>query len=224
VPVSIDDVVIRPYEPRDRAGVRHVCYVTGYMGERVDWLWRDQESFADLFSVYYTDGEPESALVAELDGQVAGYLLGCVDSRRAWNPAKIFMRHVVRRGIAFRPGTAGVVWRSIGDVFVDGVHRRLPPPPLHDKRWPAHLHIDLLASIRGIGVGATLMRRWLGFLGEKGVPGCHLETMGENRKALAFFEAMGFERRGKPSLAPGFRSPTGERHTVQLLVKNLQGE
>ena len=39
-----------------------------------------------MFTSYYTDAEPQSALVAELDGEVAGYLLGCVDSRRAWNP------------------------------------------------------------------------------------------------------------------------------------------
>ena len=74
------DVVIRPYEARDRAQVRHICHVTGYMGEPVAWMWRDTESFADLFTSYYTDAEPQSALVAELDGVVAGYLLGCIDS------------------------------------------------------------------------------------------------------------------------------------------------
>ena len=65
--------------------------------------------------------------MAELDGVVAGYLLGCVDSRRAWNPASIFGRHFLRRGIGFRPGTAGMVWRSFGDVVVDALRRRLPP-------------------------------------------------------------------------------------------------
>ena len=53
----IDAVNIRPYETRDRARVRKVCYLTGYMGDPVDWLWRDRESFADMFTGYYTDGE-----------------------------------------------------------------------------------------------------------------------------------------------------------------------
>ncbi len=216
------EVVVRPYESRDRARVRHICHVTGYMGESVDWQWRDTESFADLFTAYYTDAEPESALVAECDGVVAGYLLGCVDSRRAWSPAGIFGRHFLRRGIGFRPGTAGLVWRSFGDVIVDALRRRLPPASVYDERWPAHLHIDLLPSVRGMGVGATLMHRWLDKLRDVGVPGCHLETMGENHRAVAFFESMGFRRRGLPSSAPGFRSPTGERNTVQLMVLPLE--
>ncbi len=197
------DVVVRPYESRDRAQVRHVCYVTGYMGEPVDWLWRDAESFADLFTGYYTDAEPGSAFVAELDGVVAGYLLGCLDSRKAWSPATIFGRHFLRRGIGFRPGTAGVVWRSFGDIVIDGVRRRLPPVSVYDARWPAHLHVDLLPSIRGIGVGATLMHRWLAALGEKGVPGCYLETLGENHGAIAFFESMGFRRQGPADIGAG---------------------
>ncbi len=213
--------MIRPYEARDRAGVRHVCHVTGYMGEPAEWMWRDVDSFSDLFTSYYTDAEPNSALVAELDGVVAGYLLGCVDSRQAWSPASIFARHFLRRGIGFRPGTAGMVWRSFGDVIVDGLRRRLPPVTLYDAAWPAHLHIDLLAQVRGRGVGATLMRRWLEKLEAAGVPGCYLETLGENHGAIAFFESMGFRRHGSPSSAPGLRSPTGERHTVQLMVRSF---
>jgi hypothetical protein len=30
------------------------------MGEPVDWQWRDLPSFADMFTGYYTDAEPES--------------------------------------------------------------------------------------------------------------------------------------------------------------------
>jgi ribosomal protein S18 acetylase RimI-like enzyme len=217
-----DSVIVRPYEGRDRAAVRHVCHVTGYMGEPAGWMWRDVESFADLFTSYYTDAEPQSALVVELDGVVAGYLLGCVDSTTAWNPASIFGRHFVRRGIGFRPGTAGMVWRSFGDVVVAAARRRLPPVSFSDERWPAHLHIDLLPQVRGLGVGATLMRRWLDSLRVDGVPGCYLETLGENHGAIAFFESTGFRRHGGLSAAPGLRSPTGRHHTVQVMVQSLE--
>jgi ribosomal protein S18 acetylase RimI-like enzyme len=216
----MSDVRIRPYEARDRERVRHVCYATGYMGEPVDRLWRDEESFCDLFTSYYTDAEPQSALVAELDGVVEGYLLGCVDSSRAWSLPKIFMRHLFLRGIGFRPGTAGVVWRSFSDIVVDGMHRRLPPAAVDDERWPAHLHIDFLPRIRGLGVGSRLVHTWLDSLREKDVPGCHLETVGENDGAIAFFESLGFRRRGKASPIPGWRSPSGERHTIQLFVRS----
>ncbi|MGH9030429.1 MAG: GNAT family N-acetyltransferase, partial [Acidimicrobiales bacterium] len=221
-PNTAVDVTIRPYEARDRQDVRRVCYMTGYMGERVDWLWRDEESFADMFTSYYTDVEPESAFVAELDGVVAGYLLGCVETFEAWSPSMLFFRQLVRRQIAFRPGTAGMVWRSFGDVVADSVRRRPFPVPVKDERWPAHLHVDLLASVRGKGVGAVLIRRWLERLRDLRSPGCHLETLGENSRAISFFESTGFRRYREPSWAPGLRSPGGDRHTVQAMILSFE--
>ena len=202
--------------------MRRICHATGYMGEPVGWLWRDPESFADMFTSYYTDAEPQSAWVAELDGDVTGYLLGCLDSRRAWNPAAVFGRQLVRRAIAVRPGTAGFVWRSFADIARDPVHRRLPPSSGYDERWPAHLHIDLLPTLRGRGVGAMLMRRWLDTLRDRRVRGCHLETLGENAAAIAFFESAGFRREGTTAPVPGLRSPSGGRHTIQLMVQPLE--
>jgi len=128
---------------------------------------------------------------------------------------------VIRRGLLFRPGTAGFVWRSFADGVVAAARHRLPPSIFLDPRWPAHLHIDLLPSIRGRGVGATLLRAWVDHLQGAAVPGCYLETLGENHRAIAFFEAMGFHRRGRPTSAPGLRSPAGQRHTVQLMVQTF---
>jgi GNAT superfamily N-acetyltransferase len=213
-----EEVVIRPYEPGDRSAVRRICFATGYMGEP-EWQWRDAESFADLFSSYYTDAEPESILVAERAGAVEGYLLGCVDSRRAWRETDIFGGLLRRRLIALRPSTAGFVWRAFLDVAVDGVRRRLPPPAVHDERWPAHLHVNLLPAIRGGGVGGALLRSWLGRLDDLGVAGCHLQTLAENERAIAAFRSVGFRPEGPALPAPGRRSPAGGRHHLQLLVR-----
>ena len=81
---------VRPYRTEDRAGVRRVCFETGYMGDPVAWQWRDRESFADLFSGWYTDHAGADALVV-VDGdgdrsEVLGYLLGCRDTRRVPGP------------------------------------------------------------------------------------------------------------------------------------------
>jgi ribosomal protein S18 acetylase RimI-like enzyme len=208
---------VRSYRPEDRAAVRHICHETGYMGEPAAWYWRDRESFADLFSGYYTDREPESALVAESAGRVVGYLLGCVDSRRATPAAAVLRRHLLGRGIALRPGTAGFIWRSVFDLCRDpGI-----PQELRDARWPAHLHIDLLPEARGQGVGAALMRRWLERLAALDSPGCHLGTFHENHDAIAFFERMGFRRHAEPRLVPGFRLRSGGRMHVQFLTRTL---
>ncbi len=208
---------VRPYRREDRAALRRICHETGYMGESAAWFWRDLESFADLFSGYYTDREPESALVVESGERVLGYLLGCVDSSRVTPPAALLRRHLLRRGIALRPGTAGFLWRSIFDLCRD----RGAPEELRDPRWPAHLHIDLLPEARGQGIGAALMRRWLERLVGLGSPGCHLGSFGQNRNAIGFFERMGFRRHGEPRLVPGFRLRSGGRMHVQFLVRAL---
>ena len=216
-------IVVRPYEADDRDAVRHICFDTGYMGESASWCWRDAESFADLWSSYYTDREPESAWVAERDGEVVGYLLGCRDSANAGSPIDAIRRHLLRRALLFRPGSAPVLWRSGFDLLRD---RRLDPAPrmeLADARWPAHLHIDLLPEARRVGVGARLMRSWLDALRADGVPGCHLGTWGENSSAIAFFESMGFRREGPLEAMAGMRAPDGSRHSTQWMVQDLAG-
>jgi ribosomal protein S18 acetylase RimI-like enzyme len=219
----VTEVVIRPYEARDRRAVRAICVATGYLGEPATWMWRDEPSFADVFSSYYTDREPASAAVAERDGQVVGYLLGCRDSARATSPAVVVARHVVRRGIALRPGTAGIIWRSAADLAQDLARRRVRPAELTltDPAYPAHLHVNLLPEARGHGAGARLVRGWLDRLRADGIPGCHLQTMLENTTAVAFFEAMGFRRHGRPLLAPGERTRSGARTHVQRMVIDL---
>jgi ribosomal protein S18 acetylase RimI-like enzyme len=219
----VGEILIRPYESTDRDGVRKVCYETGFMGERVDWLWRDEESFCDMFSAHWTDNEPELAIVAVLDDVVVGYLLGSMDSRSVANAGKLVAHHAFARGMLISPGTAGFFWRMIGDGIADSLRHRLPPPTYYDERWPAHLHIDLQPVCRGQGVGAALVRGWLDTLRKASVRGCHLQTMAENHKAIAFFEAMGFTKRGEPRGAPGFRTRSGERMSVQLMVQPLDG-
>ena len=62
---------IRPYSPTDRQAVRNICCDTGFMGSAIDPVYRDRDAFADFFTRYYTDLEPENALVA-MDGEKSG--------------------------------------------------------------------------------------------------------------------------------------------------------
>jgi ribosomal protein S18 acetylase RimI-like enzyme len=212
--------IIRQYQPTDRPAVREICCRTGYIGEPADWYWRNSESFADIWTSYYTDREPESVFVAERSGRVVGYLLGCVDTARAPGPEAAVMRQLLRRGLLFRPGTAGFFRHVIGDLLRNTA---APAGELRDARWPAHLHIDLLPEGRGLGAGAALMHVWFERLTALGVPGCHLVTMAENVNAIAFFERMGFRRFGPPALVPGMRTPEGKRMHQQVMVREMAG-
>ena len=208
---------IRPYRPDDRGAVRRICFETGYMGEPVDWLWREPESFADLFTGYYTDREPESGLVAERDGRVVGYLLGCADTERTRGAANSALIRAVLRGALVRPGVASFLWRGVADSLRD---RPAPEEGIFDPRWPAHLHIDLLPEGRGCGLGRQLMNAWLERLRASGSAGVHLGTFAENTNAQRFFESCGFARHGEPRRAPGFRTREGGRMHVQWMVRS----
>jgi len=212
------EVAVRPYREADREAVRAIAFQAGYLGDPADAYWRDFTSFADIWTSYYTDREPDSAFVAEDEGRVVGYLLGCVDSARAPSPAAVLARQVIRRFLLLRPGTAGFLWRSIWDTARQG---HSPTGELSDPRWPSHLHMNLLREARGCGVGARLMNTWLSRLHEVGSPGCHLATLAENAVAVAFFERMGFHHFGAPVLVPGMRLRSGGRMHLQLMVQGL---
>ncbi|HSQ01434.1 MAG TPA: GNAT family N-acetyltransferase [Candidatus Dormibacteraeota bacterium] len=209
-------VAVRPYDARDRAAVRRICHQTGYMGEPADWYWRNAESFADIWTGYYTDREPQSCLVAVRGDEVVGYLAGCVDSRAAPAPAAALARAALRHALLLRPGTAGFLWRGIADAVRQG---GAPPDTLDDPRWPSHLHINLAPAGRGAGAGSALMAAWQARLAAAGSPGCHLGTLAENTRAVAFFARQGFVRHGDPALAPGMRTPAGDRMHIQFMVR-----
>ena len=62
-------VDVRPFEPSDRPVIRELCHRVGYMGDPATFYWRHQESFAEIWTGYYTDQEPESLIVAVREGR-----------------------------------------------------------------------------------------------------------------------------------------------------------
>src|SRR6266567_303292 len=67
---------IRSYRNSDRDAVRRLCCQTGFLGDPIDPVYEDRELFADFLTTYYTDHEPESCFLLEVDGEIRGYLLG----------------------------------------------------------------------------------------------------------------------------------------------------
>jgi hypothetical protein len=65
------------------------------------------------------------------------------------------------------------------------------------------------------------MAAWFARLRAVGSPGCHLGTLLENTTAVRFFERMGFARLRSPILTPGMRTPSGGRHHLLLMARDL---
>ncbi len=183
---------VRGYRPEDRAAVRKICYDTGLMGDSIAPYFGCLELFADFWMNYYTDHEPESAFVAEVDGQVVGYLMGCRDTsvqqevqRKVIMPRvrrKVFTfgYKVDRRFFSFMRRYLRSMWRH---EFVE--------EPIGD--YPAHLHMNLAEGYRSGGIGSRLLSAYLAYLRENGVRGLHLGTTSHNKLAVPFYKKWGFQ-------------------------------
>src|ERR1044071_4224803 len=84
---------IRGFRASDRAAVRRLCCETGFLGTPIDPVYEDHELFADFLTTYYTDHEPESSFVLELEGEICGYLLG--SRRPLLNQLSAFQQNLV---------------------------------------------------------------------------------------------------------------------------------
>ena len=66
----MSNLIIRQFLPKDREALRTICCDTADMGEPIEHFFPERESAADLLTAYYTDFEPESTFVAELDEKI----------------------------------------------------------------------------------------------------------------------------------------------------------
>jgi len=190
------EFLVRKYQPGDRDRVRYICSETGFIGRPQEAVFEGREEFADLWSSYWTDREPQSAFVACVEGKVEGYLLGCVDTRvqeRVW--AKETLPAVGKKMLRYR-------WwsRPINRKYVRAMIRSYRRGEMKVdmaaiiRSYPAHLHTNIAdPGLRGQGVGKAMMTAYFDFLRENNVPGVHLGTTSHNREAVPFYQHMGFE-------------------------------
>ncbi len=183
---------IRLYTPRDREAVRRIACDKADHGEPGERLFADREVVADLLTRYYTDHEAAAVWVAEHEGQVVGYLTGCVDSQRYW------------RMMVWRIGPMAV-WRAIGDGALwsrqtwclfgallrtwlrGGLNRQVS-----FERYPAHLHLNIQQEFRGQHVGQRLVEQFLQQARAEGLTGIHIPLRADNGPARGLFERLGF--------------------------------
>jgi len=212
---------IRPYEQRDRDAVRTICFETGYLGDPVAPSFGDFACWADMLTAYYTEREPESSFVVDVDGKVVGYLLGTLDARKVPAAEMIAIRHGLLRLLPLRPGTSGFYWRSLYDTVRDAISA--PAPQMHPDLalYPGHAHFSVLPEARSLPVAPGLFRTFFKYARERGCPGLHGEVFIENERALALNKALGYEIAGSPWPAVGIRARDGGRLHVQLLVRRL---
>lgn len=183
---------IRPYSPSDRQAVRDICCDTGFMGQPIDPVYIDRDAFADFFTRYYTDIEPENALVAEDEGRVVGYMLGClnyhsVNRRQLWLIISRTVPKILGRVLTFRYNKASLKFLSWFLFKASGETPRSVPDA-------AHFHINMYTEYRTGFAGRRLIFPFVNRVAELGIKGVYGQMqVYEDRRSERVFERYGFK-------------------------------
>jgi len=162
------------------------------MGAPVDALFSDREVFADFFTRYYTDWEPESAMVVDAEGEVVGYLNGCVRPRRyGFVQAWIIAAHIIPRVIA---RTVALDYSRRDCRFLWWVLARGRAETPRTADGAAHFHFNLLPAWRNGEASRRLFYAFIEQLRQKGVRRvfAQIQTYRDSRP-LKLFERFGFK-------------------------------
>ena len=208
---------IRSYRRSDRDAVRRLCCQTGFLGAPIDPVYEDRQLFADFLTTYYTDWEPESSFVIEIDGEIRGYLLGSRKPLRNqlysfWQNISLFLKALTRY---FRYTAASR--RFVRWILMNG-WREVPAAP---RRVP-HFHINLLPEARKMSTTRALMSAYLSYLyrcGEKRVYG-QIVTF-ESRRGEQMFERYGFKVLNRAEITK-YKAFYPQSVYLSTVIKNLE--
>lgn len=188
--------LIRPYRAVDREAVRRLCCETGFLGRPIDPIFEDRDLFADFLTNYYLRREPDSAFVIEVNGEVKGYLLGCLHPLRN-QLANALQNLALFAVLALRyPRYSAASRKFIRWIFLNG-WREVPAAP---KRTP-HFHVNLLPEVRGTAVGKALFDAFMAHLSARGVKRVFGQMVSfEGRRGEAMFRRYGFKLLNKSEI------------------------
>ncbi len=181
---------LRQYQPKDRETLRYICCETGFIGEPIDQIFYDRKIFADMIIGYYLAREPKHTLVAEVEGNIVGYLTGSIA-----NNAQIWV-------LAF--GTSAIIKAAIKSVlgfykthsqnkkFIKNIFKlAFSGLPDHPKN-AAHCHLNLLKGYRGKGIGTALLKTFYKQARKAEFTKVFEDVTSHPGKTLKYFKQAGF--------------------------------
>jgi ribosomal protein S18 acetylase RimI-like enzyme len=178
--------------------IAEAAYRTGFYGEDLTGreLFEDRRLFFLMSAFYYTRYEPEHCFIAvdpDIDRSL-GYIMGTPDTRRQLR--RFRARMLLRIGWRIVFVTAVRYPKTFRNLLRLGALREkavfeMPRTALLSG-FPAHLHVNLLPEYQGRGAGTRLMEHFEKDMRQLGVSGIHLRTSNQNRKALSFYEKLGY--------------------------------
>ncbi|WWD22217.1 hypothetical protein CI109_106708 [Kwoniella shandongensis] len=185
---SAPEPYIRLFRSGDEPSLSKICCATGNKGEDATGLLSNDEIWGDVYVLPYVARDPSLAWVVEAGGAVVGYCVATDDTQKfnEWFGEEWWPKRQSRFTRDQTPRET-----TIFD-YADAKTRATPDPYGYNTRYPAHMHIDLLPSAQGRGIGAKLITTAISALRERKVSAVRLGTSAENVRACRFYTKLGF--------------------------------
>ncbi len=179
---------IRPVDPDDLDALYEVCLRTGDAGEDAIELYDDPRLLGEVYVGPYLTMPGGIGLTAVEDGIPSGYALAAIDTRSFEAECEIRWWPPLRARYPDPGPDPSTADQRLSRLIHD-------PPRASDDvvaLYPAHLHLDLLPSLQGRGVGRVMMSQLLDELVDRGAVGVHLGADPRNSNAVGFYSHLGF--------------------------------
>lgn len=167
---------IKRYEEKYKEDVRFVCCNSD---GPCDWDDQKKHLILTTFCDYFIEQEGDNCFIAvDENDRAVGYVI-CAENYRKFK--KVFRKEYVTR---FKKSE--IHFRTVATLstFIQGVLKR---------KYPAHMHIDILPEYQRLGLGHKLMDALYKNLKEKGVKGVCLTMFTGNEKGKGFYTKYGFK-------------------------------
>lgn len=169
-------ISIRKYREKDKELLRDICIKTSRLPVETD---TQRKYLFLMYNDYYTEVEGDNCFVAVDENDVAvGYII-CAENFESYSKIfrKFYLPEIKKLGYSY-------YLKAISEMVA---HR------LYSKKYPAHLHIDILDVCQGQGVGTRLMNELKNHLKSKNVPSLMLSCGAGNTMAVKFYKKNNFK-------------------------------
>ena len=169
--------LIRSAEEKDLHDIEYICRMTAGPDSRA---YEDIGRKISLtYSTYYARAERSTSFVLDDNGKAVGYILCAPD----------FSKYIK----GYRKNEVRQLWSIDKKQSIEAYFLPLGYLPFR-RKYPAHLHIDILDEYQGKGYGSELMTTLLNKLKEMNIPGVMLIVDKNNTGAQRFYKRFGFNR------------------------------
>jgi ribosomal protein S18 acetylase RimI-like enzyme len=181
-------VLLRAANTADLPELLRVCLETGDSGKDATHLHNLPELVGDIYVAPYVIHEPDFAYALLAENKFVGYLLGVLDTEsfekvlvdKYWPVAKAKYQQI---DFEITPSDQELLAELDKQGFSDEEIT---------KKYPSHLHIDIVESHQSAGSGKSMIAYLLNELKQAGSSGVHLHMSASNDRARVFYKKFGF--------------------------------